>query len=67
MKEQGASIARDLMPAAPPAAVGGMTFFGIPLPELVLIATLIYTVAQLIVVAPKVWAVVRQWFKRDGP
>lgn len=66
MSDQTAqSIARDLMPAAPPVAVGSMTYLGIPLSQWVLIVTLVYTVAQIIIIAPKVFAVLRSWFKRE--
>lgn len=33
--------------AAPTVTVGGLTIAGIPLPDVVLIVTLVYTVAQL--------------------
>lgn len=58
------SIARELMPAAPPVTVGGMTIYGVPLPDVVLLLTIVYTAGQLIIIAPKVLAVVRKWVKR---
>lgn len=58
------SIARDLMPAAPPVGVAGMTYMGIPLSEWVLILTLVYTGVQIVIVLPKAIAVVRGWLKK---
>lgn len=59
-----AGLARDLMPAAPPVSVAGMTMLGYPIADWVLVATLIYTAAQLVVVMPKAIAVVKAWLKR---
>lgn len=55
------SVARDLMPAAPPVAVGGMTWMGVPLSDWVLLVTLVYTGVQIVIVLPRAIAVVRGW------
>jgi hypothetical protein len=46
--------------AAPTVTVGGLTIVGIPLPEVVLIVTLVYTVAQLYFLLRDKWYVPRQ-------
>ncbi|MCK0507903.1 holin [Aromatoleum anaerobium] len=58
------SVARDMMPAAPPVGVAGMSWMGVPLADWVLIATLIYTGVQIVIVLPRAIAVVRGWVKR---
>lgn len=63
-KQASESLARDLMPAAPPVGVAGMTLLGFPVADWVLLATLIYTIAQLVVVMPKAIDVVRKWTRR---
>ena len=63
-KTTGESVMRDLMPAAPPVTVAGMTFIGIPLADWVLIVTLVYTGVQLVIALPKAVAVVRTWIGR---
>lgn len=40
--------------AAPPLSVGGLTLFGIPLPDVVMVMTLIYTIWVIIEKTPKV-------------
>ncbi|APU00140.1 holin [Vibrio phage Vp670] len=40
-------VVRETLPAAPPAAYVGMKFYGISLPDIVSIATLIYLVIQI--------------------
>lgn len=47
--------------AAPPVAASVVTLSGYPLPDLVLIATLVYTVLQIILLYPKLKAL---WRKR---
>lgn len=54
-------MVRDLLPTAPPVTVAGMTFMGVPLADWVLIATLVYTGVQIVIVLPKAIAVVRTW------
>uniref|UniRef100_A0ABX1PQX1 Holin n=2 Tax=Aromatoleum anaerobium TaxID=182180 RepID=A0ABX1PQX1_9RHOO len=53
-----------MMPAAPPVGVAGMSWMGVPLADWVLIATLIYTGVQIVIVLPRAIAVVRGWVKR---
>ncbi|MBN3848605.1 hypothetical protein G3N58_17505 [Paraburkholderia sp. Ac-20342] len=59
--EQAADIARsDVVSSAvkslPPVSVAGMHWFGIQLPDLVMAATLIYTVLQVIaLIRDKFW------------
>lgn len=57
-------VVRDLLPAAPPVTVGGMTVLGMPLPDVVLILTIVYTAAQLVIVMPKAIAVLKKWFRK---
>lgn len=40
------TIKSEAVRAAPPVTVGGATIFGVPLPEVVLWATLMYTAMQ---------------------
>lgn len=50
---------------SPSAGVGGATLFGIPLPDVVLYMTLLYTALQIfILVRDKVWKPWKE--KRDG-
>lgn len=58
------SAMRDLLPAAPPVGVTGMTLMGMPLSEWVLILTLVYTAVQIIIVLPKAAAVVRRLLRK---
>jgi len=51
----------DLIKASPPVAVTGMEVFGVPLPELVQIATLVYLVVLVFDKLPQVW---ENWSKR---
>jgi len=47
------SNAVEVAAAAPVAAVGGGTFLGLDLPDWVLVATLIYTIIQIILLLPR--------------
>lgn len=65
MSEQASSgVVRDLLPTAPPVGVAGMTWMGVPLADWVLIATLVYTGVQIVIVLPKAIAVVRGWIAK---
>lgn len=46
--------------AAPTVTVGGLTIAGIPLPEVVLIVTLVYTAAQLYFLLRDKWYLPRK-------
>ncbi len=46
--------------AAPTVTVGGLTIVGIPLPEVVLILTLIYTLAQIFFLFRDKWYMPRK-------
>ena len=46
------SKAVEVAAAAPVAAVGGGTFLGLDLPDWVLVATLIYTIIQILLLLP---------------
>lgn len=43
---KASEVASELERAIPTVTVGGMTLFGVPLPDVVLLATLVYTVLQ---------------------
>ncbi len=47
--------------AAPAIGVGGLTLFGFPLNDVVLVLTLIYTIFLLIDKLPAVWGRLRQF------
>jgi hypothetical protein len=53
-------IASEMERAIPTVTVGGMTLFGVPLPDVVLLATLIYTVLQAYFLLRDKW-----WRKDD--
>jgi len=48
------------------AAGTSYTYLGLPMADLVGLGTLIYLLAQVIVIAPKVVAEIRRWFTRKG-
>lgn len=50
--------------AAPPIGVGGLTLFGIPLNDVVLILTAIYTVFLIIKTAPAAFSVMGRWLNK---
>lgn len=52
---------RELVPAAPPAAVGGLQWAGFDLPTIVLVTTLIYTIVQLLLALPKLYNLIKGW------
>jgi hypothetical protein len=56
------TISDELVKISPPAAVGGFALFGIPLPELIQIGTLIYLV---FIIVDKGYALFRK-FKDRG-
>ena len=56
-------VASGAAKAAPPVAVSGLTIYGVELSDIVLIATLIYTVIQLLLVMPRLWALVSKPFR----
>lgn len=58
-----AEIAGGAAKAAPPVAVSGLTICGVELSDVVLIATLVYTVVQLVLVLPKFWQLLSKPFK----
>lgn len=64
MSDQTQGVVRDLLPATPSVTVAGMTFMGVPLADWVLIATLLYTGVQIVIVIPKAIAVVRSWIRK---
>ncbi len=55
---------REAVQAAPPITVGGFTFLGIPMNELVLWATLIYTLLLIIGKSPSAYAALIFWYKK---
>lgn len=60
-----AEIVSGAAKAAPPIAVSGLTVYGIELSDIVLIATLIYTVIQLVLVFPRFWALITKPFRGE--
>lgn len=46
--------------AAPPAVVAGLNWYGITLPELVQLVTLVWL---LVLIVDKVWSLYREWKK----
>lgn len=53
--------------AVPPVGVGGLTLFGVSLPDIVMVATLIYTVIIIVEHLPKaIDNVIRLWRKYVG-
>ena len=61
MDNMSKEIAVDLVKAAPPATVTGMSLYGIPLSEILVAATLLYTVLMVVSLARKLFLS----FKRD--
>lgn len=61
--DHAAEIASGAAKAAPPVTVSGLTIAGIELSDIVLIATLIYTVIQLVLVMPRFWTLITKPFK----
>lgn len=61
-----AEVAGGVAKAAPPVAVSGLTIYGVELSEIVLVATLVYTVVQLVLVLPRFWALISKPFKGDS-
>lgn len=62
MSNSSASL--EAAKAAPPLGVGGLTLFGVPLNDVVLLLTAVYTVFLIIKTAPAVIAVLRDWFNK---
>ena len=54
----------DTVKAAPAATVAGMTIVGVQLSDVVLLATLVYTVLQVVLLLPKLKTVWKDW--RNG-
>jgi hypothetical protein len=54
MKTETTHAAAEAMKAAPPLSVGGLTLFGYPLSEVVLVLTAIYTIWLIVEKTPKV-------------
>lgn len=56
--------------AVPPVSVGGLTLFGMSLPDVVLIATLVYTVIMVVEHLPKaidnVYRLWRKYVRKEG-
>jgi antibiotic biosynthesis monooxygenase (ABM) superfamily enzyme len=59
--------ARELVSAAPPVTAVGLHFAGIQLSDWVLLATLIYTVAQLILLLPRIKQTIKGWLNGKDP
>jgi hypothetical protein len=58
----------EVIKAAPPIAVTGLTIYGVDLGEIVLIATLIYTLIQIWLLLPRFWQSLKSvWRKFYGP
>ena len=63
--DHSVEVASGAAKAAPPVAVSGLTIYGVELSDIVLIATLIYTVIQLFLVMPRFWALITKPFKGE--
>lgn len=63
MPEQYIGPTRELVPAAPAAAVAGLQIMGVALSDWVLLLTLIYTVVQLIISLPKLWKAIKSGWR----
>lgn len=55
-------VLHEAAKAAPPVTVTGLTIFGYPLPEVVMLMTLIYTTVQLLLL---LWDRVRKEMERE--
>lgn len=51
--------------ASPPVAVSGLTLVGVQLQDWLIIATLIYTVIQIIILLPKLKQSFSEWRKHE--
>lgn len=56
--------AREAMQAAPPITVGGFTLFGVPLNDVVLGVTLVYTLLLVVSKTPAAYEAVVFWYKK---
>lgn len=54
MKLDSTHAATEAIKAAPPLSVGGLTFFGYPFSEFVLLLTAVYTIWLIVEKTPKV-------------
>lgn len=66
------STLTEVAKATPPVTVAGAHFVGIPLAEWITILTIIYLVAQIILLLPKYWEWYKNWrlkcrSKQDSP
>ena len=59
--ESHSNIVTEAIKASPPVTVGGLTLFGVSLPDLVMLATLAYTVLQIYFLLRDKW-----WAKRKA-
>lgn len=59
---EGASMA--VAKASPPVAVSGLTLAGVQLQDWLIIATLIYTVIQIVILLPKLKQSLEEWGKK---
>jgi hypothetical protein len=59
--ESHTNLAEEVLRASPPVTVGGLTLFGVGLPDMVMLATLVYTLLQLFFLLRDKW-----WRQRKG-
>jgi hypothetical protein len=59
--EPTTNLAEEVLRASPPVTVGGLTLFGVGLPDMVMLATLVYTLLQLFFLLRDKW-----WRQRKG-
>lgn len=66
LPEQGLSPSSEIIRAgangAPPIAIAGGTLLGMPIGDVVLWGTLLYVALQILVIAPKVPAAIKELF-----
>ena len=56
---QDYSIVAEGLKATPVVAVSGLSLFGYPLPDVIQVVTLVYLILQLVLLAPRIWKVLR--------
>lgn len=61
--DHSVEVASGAAKAAPPVAVSGLTIYGVELSDIVLIATLVYTLVQLFLVMPRFWGLITKPFR----